>query len=72
MGKKNISARVPDDLYAKLEEMSKQTGVNLTELINQAIASYLGESVETTGDRLSRLEQEVRELRGKLRILGSA
>jgi len=40
--KPNIGARLPHDVYAKLIELKDSSGKTESELINEAIAAYLG------------------------------
>jgi len=72
MGKKNISARIPDEMFDRLEHLAAETGKDKTDLITEAIAQYLGVAVESVGDRLLALEREVEALRGKFQALQSS
>lgn len=55
--KPNIGARLPHDVYAELVRVKDATGKSESQLINEAIAQYLGITSEVTiPDRLSQLE----------------
>lgn len=71
MARQNVTARVPDEILSKLNALAEQTGLGQSRLVNEALAQYLGIEVETVGDRLSRLEGEVKQLQQKLRLLGN-
>lgn len=71
MAKKTISARIPDEMFDRLESLAAETGKDRTDLITEAIAQYLGDAVESVGDRLGTLEREVEALRGKLPLLNN-
>lgn len=71
MAKRNISAQIPEELFEKLEQMSQSTGLDLTTLVTEAIASYLGAKVDSVSDRLTALEKEVGQIKGKLPLLSS-
>lgn len=74
MPKRNVTARIPENIHQNLTTLIEVTGRSQSELINEAIAQYLGEEVETVGDRLANLEREVdglkRQQQGLLILLG--
>lgn len=72
MPKKTISARIPNELFDRLDRLATETGKDRTDLITEAIAQYLGDTVESVGDRLLTLEREVESLRGKFQTLQSS
>lgn len=60
-----IAARIPEDLNAKLEEHSKATGEGKTQVLINALSSYLkftSQNEEVAKDRLSILEKRFAEL----------
>lgn len=71
MAKKTISARIPGEMFDRLEGLAAETGKDRTDLITEAIAQYLGDAVESVGDRLGTLEREVEALQGKLTLLSN-
>lgn len=72
MSKRNISVRIPPELFSKLEELGQVTRMSNTDLVTEAIAQYCGaNNVETVGSRLGKLEREVELLKRKFRVLGS-
>jgi hypothetical protein len=70
--KRPLSVRLPLVIYQKLESQSEETGLSLTEVVISVLGAAVGEAVATPGDRLTALEREVGELRGKLRSLASS
>jgi predicted transcriptional regulator len=71
MSKRNISVRIPPELFSKLEELGQATRMSNTDLVTEAIAQYCGVNVETVDSRLEKLEREVESLKRKFRVLGS-
>lgn len=72
MLKKPLSVRVPDSVYGEITRIAQETNRSVSAIAVEALASYAGVvHVETIGDRISELERQVGELRGKLRALGS-
>jgi len=69
MAKQNISIRLNADLVEGLEAIAKETGLSLTEVVTEAIATYLNKPVPQVGDRLTLLEKQMAELKGRLRLL---
>lgn len=60
-----VAARIPEDLNTKLEEYSKATGEGKTQVLINALSSYLNfspQSKEASKDRLSILEERVADL----------
>ncbi|NET32885.1 MAG: CopG family transcriptional regulator [Cyanothece sp. SIO1E1] len=57
--KKTISVRVPDNLHRKVDNLSKQAGMSLTDLVTEALATYCGQKLDSVPDRLTRLEDEM-------------
>jgi hypothetical protein len=69
--KPNIGARVPHDVYSELLRVRDATGKSESELINEAIALYLGMETVTVPDRLTALETALEQVRGEVKsILG--
>lgn len=62
MAKKNISARIPAELFQNLQEMTEATGMDLTTVVTEALRAYLGTDVARVGDRLTLLEKKVAAL----------
>lgn len=71
MAKRNVSARIPEEMFEQLEQMAAETGKEKTDLITEAIAQYLGVAVESSRDRLLTLERGMEEMQGKLRLLSN-
>lgn len=71
--KPNIGARLPHDVYAELVKLKDSTGKSESQLINEAIAAYLGLASEATvPDRLSQVENALAELQQQVgTILGN-
>lgn len=69
MAKKNISIRLNADLVEGLEAIARETGLSLIDVATEAIATYLNKPVPHVGDRLTLLEKQMAELKGKLRLL---
>lgn len=62
-----IAARISEDLNLKLDDYSKATGESRTQILLNALSTYLGyspnsETKERASDRLTRLEEKVVEL----------
>lgn len=70
--KPNIGARLPHDVYAELVKLKDSTGKSESQLINEAIAAYLGLASEATvPDRVSQVENALSELQQQVgSILG--
>jgi predicted CopG family antitoxin len=70
--KPNIGARLPHDVYAELLRVKEQSGKSESQLINEAIALYLGVASEATvPDRVSQVESAIAELQQQVgSILG--
>jgi len=70
--KPNIGARLPHDVYAELVKLKDSTGKSESQLINEAIAAYLGLASEATvPDRVSQVENALAELQQQVQtILG--
>jgi len=70
--KPNIGARLPHDVYAKLIELKNSTGKSESQLVNEAIAAYLGiKTSATVPDRVSQVENALAELQQQVgTILG--
>lgn len=67
MPKKNVSARLPEDLYKRLEEIAAAKGQLLSEVVLEALAKYLDYPVESSvDDRIQRIETDLAELRAKV------
>jgi len=62
MAKQNITARVPDEVLARLNTLAEQTGMNQSRLVVEALSLYVGIEVEGVGDRLTRSEQQVQQV----------
>ena len=61
--KPNIGARLPHDVYAALVKLKDSSGKSESELINEAIAAYLGiGNKATVPDRVSQVENALAEL----------
>lgn len=57
-----LTIRIPSELRAALERASRRTGLKSSELVRQALRSYL----ETPADRQPRPAARVRQLVGSL------
>lgn len=70
--KPNIGARLPHDVYAELLRVKEASGKSESQLINEAIAAYLGlVSESTVPDRVSQVENGLAELQQQVgTILG--
>jgi len=70
--KPNIGARLPHDVYSELLRVKDATGKSESQLINEAIAAYLGiKAAATVPDRVSQVETAVALLQGQVKtILG--
>lgn len=74
-----IGARIPHKVHAEFLRVKESTGKSESELVNQAIALFLGiESAETIPDRLSqvegkvgKMEQQVESILGKFTRLAT-
>ncbi len=69
--KTNVSVRLEQTTVDKLQSLADETGLSLSDLGREAIARYLGEQVPTVGDRLTRLEREIENLKSRLRLIGN-
>lgn len=69
MAKKNVSVRLNESTVRSLQQVGEITGKNLTGVLTEAIARYLGENVDTTASRIERLEKDVADLKNRLRGL---
>lgn len=69
--KRPLSVRVPMAIYQKLEAIASDTGQTISDVAVSMLGAGVGEDVATPGDRLTALESEVAQLRGKLRALAS-
>jgi hypothetical protein len=76
--KPNIGARLPHEVYEKFLQIKEMSGKSESQLINEAIAAYVGMTTETVPDRVSQLEgnlaklqQQVDEVLGKFRRLAT-
>ena len=59
-------------IYKKLESIASDTGQTISDVAVSMLGAGVGEDIATPGDRLTALEREVGELRGKLRSLASS
>lgn len=74
-----IGARIPHDVHAEFLRVKELSGKSESELVNQAIALFLGiDAAETIPDRLTHLEQrfgkmeqQVQSILGKFQRLAS-
>jgi hypothetical protein len=58
--RKLIAGRVPPDVHAEFLKVREATGKSESQLVNEAIAAYLGiAAAATVPDRLSQLETTV-------------
>lgn len=62
-----VAARIPEELHLKLDEYSKITSESRTQILINALSTYIGYfptqgEKESSSDRLSRLEAKVTEL----------
>jgi methyl-accepting chemotaxis protein len=74
MAKPFIAARVPQKIEDKLIERVQETGLGKTEIIVNALAQYLGCSIDVPEetravDRLVAVEKELAELQNRVRAL---
>ena len=62
----HISGRVPESYAEALSQIAQKTGKSQSELVREAVATYLGktepESVERMNRRLTKLERQVKTL----------
>ncbi len=57
---------MPDELHEKVKMLADECGMSVTAFINMKMLSAIEEgSVEALEKRISQLEKEVRELKGK-------
>ena len=70
--KPNIGARLPHDVYSELLRVKDATGKSESQLINEAIAAYLGvKTAATVPDRVSQIETALAEVQQQVQtILG--
>jgi hypothetical protein len=68
----HLGAKVPHDVYAELLRVKELSGKSETQIINEAIAAYLGiENGATVPDRVSQVEIALAELQQQVgTILG--
>lgn len=74
MPKPFIAARIPQTVADKLEERAKDSGHGKTDIIINALAQYLGCSIDVPEetravDRLVTVEKELTELRNRIEVL---
>jgi predicted DNA-binding protein len=69
--KPNIGARLPHEVYEKFLQVKEMSGKSESQLINEAIAAYVGMKTETVPDRVSKLENTLADLQQQVQtILG--
>jgi predicted transcriptional regulator len=66
--KSNLSCRLDPTLLKKLQKLAGETGLTTSDLTREAIALYLREEAPTVGDRLSRVERELENLKRRFRL----
>jgi hypothetical protein len=68
----HLGAKVPHDVYAELLRVKEVSGKSETQIVNEAIAQYLGMVSEATvPDRVSQVENAIAELQQQVEtILG--
>jgi predicted DNA-binding protein len=67
----NIGARLPHEVYEKFLQVKELSGKSESQLINEAIALYLGVGHNTVPDRLTALETAIQQVQGEVEtILG--
>ena len=71
MSKTTVSIRLSDEVLTRLDDLAQADGKTRTQILESAIALYLGGSPSDLPVRLSILENEVAALRSKLRSLSS-
>jgi Ribbon-helix-helix protein, copG family. len=56
-----VNFRIPDDLYARAQEVARENGTTVSRIVKDALRDYTkeGSSVE---ERLKKLEEAVRRL----------
>ncbi|MFW6359053.1 MAG: hypothetical protein ACOC0N_07580 [Chroococcales cyanobacterium] len=54
---------IPPDLQAKIERLATERNRSVKDILDEAIALYLGETVEKSSDRIQALETEVATLK---------
>ncbi|NJK27604.1 MAG: ribbon-helix-helix protein, CopG family [Coleofasciculaceae cyanobacterium SM2_3_26] len=65
--RKTVSFRVEEELWEALQRKAESEGVNVTRILNRLIEEYLNRKLEPSiEERLSQLEIEMKELKGKL------
>lgn len=72
-----VSARIPPELHDELVKLKEATGKTESEVINEALGSYLGvatqltvpDRVSQTEGRLAELEERVNGILGKFQSL---
>ena len=71
IAKQQITTRVPDEGLIRLNALAEQTGMNQSRLVVEALSLYLDVEVEGGGDRLTKVEQQVKQVQQKLKLLGN-
>jgi hypothetical protein len=68
----HIGAKIPHDVHAEFLKLREATGKSESQLVNEAIAAYLGiAAAATVPDRLSQVEVALEELKQQVEyILG--
>jgi predicted transcriptional regulator len=65
-----VGAKIPHELYNELQRVKEATGKSESQLLNEAIAAYLGiASPATIPDRLSQVEASLAELQAEVKGL---
>jgi predicted transcriptional regulator len=62
----NVGVRLPREVFEKLEDLEKSTGSSRSDLLNEAIAVYLGFPVAAVPDRLNRIESRLDKVLSRL------
>jgi len=66
----SIGARIPHEVYAEFLRVKESTGKSESELVNQAIALFLGiDTPETIPDRLSQVEQQLGKIEQQVGVI---
>jgi predicted DNA-binding protein len=68
----HVAAKIPHEVHAQLIRFKESTGKTESQILNEAIAAYLGiEAKETVPDAVSQLSSDVSELKQQVKtILG--